>query len=218
MTPTLIHALRLALVAAVLATGAVHAAPPAATGEAPAAEAPGANRLDRIRLRVIPDVEPIRQAFADAGVGSVRVRFDVTFDNLGRITRATLLESTGDRELDAFAVEWVKRVAVETRVGGRAILPFVFEEPDASTTSIRDLPPLTEAVYVVAREAGLPWIRGELAIRRGRDGRWTPELRRGTGDARVDAALLAWASAHQPTMPEEGFVSYPLEIAVPPAP
>ena len=218
MTPTFVRPLRVALVAALLATGAVHATSPSAEGEAPVAGAAAPNRLDRIRLRIVPDVEPIRQAFDDARVGSARVRFDVSFDNLGRITRAVLLESTGDRDLDAFALEWVKGVAVETRVGGRAILPFVFADPDDATPSAFDLPPMTEAVYVVAREAGMPVISGELAIRRGRDGRWTPELRRGTGDARVDAALLAWASAHQPTTPGEGFASYPLEFAVPPAP
>ena len=218
MTSILIRPLPLALVAALLAVGTVHAASPAAAGKATAADVTASNRLDRIRLRVVPDVEPIRQAFTDAGVGSVRVRFDVTFDNLGRITRATLLESTGDRDLDAFAVEWVKQVAVETRVGGRAVLPFVFAEPDGDRTSGFDLPPLTEAVYVVAREAGMPWIRAELTIRRQRDGSWRAELPRGSGDARVDAALLAWASNHQPASPDEGFVSYPLDIAVPPAP
>jgi hypothetical protein len=220
MNPMLTHTLRAALVAALLATTmqALAAPPEALPMDVKAGEALPVPPREQIRLRTIPDVEPLRQAFWEAQLGSVRVRFDVSFDDLGRITRATPLDTTGDRALDELTAEWVKRATVETRVGGRGILPFVFDEGDGDSALVDALPPPPESVTAAARDAGLPVIRGELTLRHQRDGRWLPALRRGSGDEAVDAAVLAWASTLPPPRLAAGFVSYPLDIVVPPAP
>lgn len=217
-----------ALVAALLLVPAARAVAPSASKgvsnkvsrEAlpvpPAPPAPPAPPVlpDVLRVRVVPDLEPVRRAFAAANTGTVRTRFDVHFDARGRVTEATLLLSTGDEALDAFLVEWVKGVVVETRMAGRGRLPFVFEWEGSGN----DLPTPPEPVFAAARRAGMSVIPGELAMRHSPDGRWTPSLRRGTGHPDVDAALLTWAATLTPAYTPNGFVSYVLDIPVPPAP
>lgn len=133
------------------------------------------------------------------------------YDGSGKVLSARLIRGSGNPSLDRAILSWARTMVVRTTGPGGGLLPVVLGVEDNIRQTSPVLPPLGDEVVARAREAGMARVTGEFSFRDSAFGPWAPRLKRRTGNAAVDDALLAWAQSLPPESLAAGTPVYPFD-------
>lgn len=131
----------------------------------------------------------------------------------GNVVSSRIVRGTGSAKVDAALAYWARGVVFSGTCSGEGLLPVRLRADD---NGWQPLPPLSDAVATVAREAGMPRVAGALTFRDSAFGAWTPRIHTSSGNPAVDAAILAWARSLPVELLGPGMAVYPFDESTAP--